>query len=167
MEANLNLEEFEIIEIAVFYLVLTIISFAAYLITIKGMFDFFPNVMKALGAFLVDVAIGVVIAIAMYGISSATTANAPTELNPIILLALVVSIVVTVLARKVTLNYATEMDITILQAVNSIVMNYFYIAIIAVLITLILLMVYKGNIDPEFFKKYGLTEPGLIALRFS
>lgn len=166
MEANINFEEFEIIELALFYLALTVISFAAYLITIKGMFDFFPNVAKASGAFLVDIAIGIVISVAMYGISNVMSTGASTELNPIMLLAIIVSMIITILARKVTLNYATEMDITILQAVNSVVMHYFYIMVIALLITLVFVMVYKGNINPDFFEKYIPAEPGLLALRF-
>ena len=152
MESISNFEEFETIEKTIFLLIYTAISFSAYLISIKGMYDVFPNLFKALGAFLVELAISIVLCIAMYGIFEATAVNLPTAFNPVMVLTIVVSMVIITFTRKVMLNYAAEIPTSILQAINSLVMHTFYIFILSFLILLVYTQIFQGSIDPSIFE---------------
>jgi hypothetical protein len=149
MENIPNFEEFETIEKTIFYLICTAISFTAYMVSIKGMYDLFPNVFRALGAFLAEIAVGVVLSLATTGILKATAA----ENAPILFVTVVVSAVIIIFARKVTLNYATSIPTSILQAVNSLVMHLFYILVIALSIVCMYLTIVYGSIDFSVFEK--------------
>ena len=153
MENIPNFGELETIEKTIFLLICTTISFAAYLVAIKGMYDFFPNVFRALGAFLIELVVSTALGIAMFGIFRATATDLPTDLNPVILLTLIVSMIITVFVRKVTLNYATEVPTSLLQAINSLVMHFFYILIITSLIALVYIQVFDGRINLRIFEK--------------
>ena len=153
MENILNLEELSTLETIIILLVYTVISFAAYLVSTKGMYDLFPNVFKALGAFLIELAVSAALSLAVYGIFKSTAANLSTELNSVILLTIVVVAIITVFARKITLTYATEIQTSVLQAVTSLVMHFFYVFVISFLITFLYLLISRGSIDPSIFKK--------------
>lgn len=151
MEALPNLEELETIEKTIFSLICIAISFVAYLIAIKGMYDVFPNLFKALGAFLIELAISAVLCIAAFQIFKVTNVGPPTELSLVMTLTLFVAMIITVFVRKILLNYATGVSTSILQAVNSLVMHSFYILVISFLIMLMYQQVFNGGIDPSLF----------------
>jgi hypothetical protein len=153
MENILNPEELNTLETIILLLVYTVISLAAYLVSTKGMYDLFPSIFKALGAFLIELAVSAVLSLAVYGIFRSTAVNLPTELNSLILLTFALVIIITVFARKITLTYATDIQTSVLQAVTSLVMHFFYILVISFFITFLYALIFPGSIDPSIFGK--------------
>ncbi len=144
-------EEYGILGIILSVIVYVIISFAAYLISIKGLYDVIPNIFKAGSAFLTDLAVNALTYLAIYGIISSKVVESVADLDLVVFIALAVSAIVIIFVRKVTLQYASDVSTSLLQAVTSIVMHSFYILFISTLILLALLLISPESFDPNSF----------------
>lgn len=151
MENIPTYEEYGILGIVLTVIVYVIVSFAAYLISIKGLYDIIPNIFKAGSAFLTDLAVNVLTYLAIYGILSSRVVESIADLDSVIFIALAVSAIVIIFVRKVTLQYASDVSTSLLQAITSIVMHSFYIFFIFVFIGLLLSLLFPGSFNPGTF----------------
>lgn len=144
-------EKYGILGIVVSVLIYIIISFAAYLISTKGLYDVIPNILKAASAFLIDLAVNALTYLAIFGIFSSKAIGSITDFDSVAFIALAISATVVIFVRKVTLQYACNIPTSLLQAITSIVMHNFYIFLIAVFIGLWLTLFFPESFDPSMF----------------
>ena len=96
-----NIPNLDILETVLAVLVYLTISFAAYIISIKGIYDVFPNVLKALSAFMTELAVHVVLCALLYALSKSGVVNMTNiteELNYVIFFIFVLFLVITLIA---------------------------------------------------------------------
>ena len=151
-----NIPDLNILETVLALLVYLTISFAAYVISIKGIYDVFPNVLKALSAFATELAVHVVLCALLYALSKSGVINIPSiteELNYVIFFIFAFFLVITLIARKVTITHATNVPTSILQSITSLVMHVFYSWIISLLILVIMMRFFPESIDPSIFER--------------
>ncbi len=151
-----NIPDLDILEIALALLVYLTTSFAAYMISIKGVYDVFPNVLKALSAFMTELAVHVVLCALLYALSKSGVVDIPNiaeELNYVIFFIFAFFLTITVIARKVTITHATDVPTSILQSITSLVMHAFYSWIICSSILVLLMRFFPESVDLSIFEK--------------
>lgn len=147
-----NIPDLNILETVLAVLIYLTISFAAYMISIKGIYDVFPKVLKALSAFATELAVRMVLCALLYALSKSgvvNISNIAEELNYVIFSIFAFFLVITLITRKVTITHATDVPTSILQSVTSLVMHAFYSWVISLLILVVMIIFFPESIDPR------------------